>query len=114
MVFSSKAVYSAHNCWILRRVMLFRSDKLCRPGWMTMHICTVERCPRLFAGRRGEMWSKLWNRSLVLAECHQGAHLITVGLVTLHLIFDFVAGVHNRRVVLLAELARDLGQGALG
>jgi len=46
---------------------------------------------------------------VVLTECDEGANLIAVGFVALHLLFDFVARIHDRGVIFLIELACDVG-----
>src|ERR1700680_1342966 len=48
--------------------------------------------------------------SLALDLCDQRAYLVAEGLVGFHHVGDLVARVHRRRVVLLPEFARDLGQ----
>jgi hypothetical protein len=46
--------------------------------------------------------------SIAFAERRKLAHLVTVGFVGRHLIFDFIARVHHGSMIFLRELAGDL------
>src|SRR5579871_1178867 len=72
--------------------------------------CTFHQSARtgeLSIGEGRPLWGAC---SGILAHRDELADLVPVGLVALHLLLDFVARIHDRGVILLTEVARDLGQ----
>ena len=58
-------------------------------------------------------WSQTLRLAVLRDRREHGAHLAPEFRIAFHLLLDLVARVHDRRVILLAEFASDLGQGCV-